>query len=110
MATVTTTRLVKKLDMEKTYKNAITAISPEKAAVPIHFDTDSKALAVCASTAGLESPATARLVRIKDTKSLEVMQISSAYADQIEDDPKLERLTPWMPMVFDRDGNLMPIE
>ena len=110
LADVTTTRLVEKLDMEKTYKNAITAISPEKAAVPIHFETDRKALVVCASTAGLENPASARLVRIKDTKSLEVMQVSSAFAKQIEDDPKLERLTPWMPMAFDSNGNLMPLK
>jgi hypothetical protein len=110
LADVTTARLVKKLDMEKTYKNAITAISPEKAAVPIHFDTDSKALVVCAGTAGLESPATARLVRIKDTKSLEVMQVSSAFAKEIEGDSRLEQLTPWVPMAFDIDGNLMPMK
>jgi hypothetical protein len=110
LADVTTKRLVDRLDLEKTYKNAITAISPEKAAVPIHFDTDRKALEVCAGTAGLESPATARLVRIKDTKSLELMQVSSAFARWIEDDPKLERLTPWAPMAFDENGNLNPME
>jgi hypothetical protein len=57
----------------------------------------------------LESPAAARLVRIKDTKSLELMQVSSAFARWIEDDPKLERLTPWAPMAFDENGNLTPM-
>ena len=106
LADVTTTRLVNALDMKKTLKNAITAISPEKAAIPIHFDTDREALNVCASTAGLADAASARLVRIKDTKSLGLLQVSSALSQEIESNPKLERLTPWKKMDFDENGNL----
>lgn len=106
LADVTTTRLVNTLDMEKTLKNAITAISPEKAAIPIHFDTDREALHVCARTAGLEDAASARLVRVKDTKSLEMLQVSSALVQEIDSNPKLERLTPWRAIAFDHMGNL----
>ena len=106
LADVTTRRLVEALDMQKTYMNAITAISPEKAAVPLNVDTDQEAITVCASTAGLSDPAAARLVRIKDTKYLEKFQVSKSLSAEVEANPDLEFLTPWRPMAFTRDGNL----
>jgi len=108
LADVTTRRLVAAMDREKTYRNAITAISPEKAAIPVHFDTDREAIDVCAQTAGLQSPQESRLVRIFDTKHLEVLQVSDALQVEVESEPNLERLTPWEPLAFDTDGNLPP--
>jgi hypothetical protein len=108
LADVTTRRLVEAIDRRKTYQNAITAISPEKAAVPIYFDTDREALDVCARTSGLESLSQTRLVRIADTKNLEVLQVSRTLAAEITADAGLEQLTPWRPMSFDEAGNLLP--
>jgi hypothetical protein len=106
LADVTTRRLVEAVDRLKTYKNSVTAISPEKAAIPIYFETDREALAVCAATAGLEQPADARLVRIKNTKSLEVLEVSRALEKKIAANPNLEQVTPWRTMEFDEQGNL----
>ena len=50
----------------------------------------------------------ARLVRIHSTKHLEVMQVSAAFAADVETNPKLERLSPWQPMEFDAKGDLQP--
>ena len=110
LADATTRRLAEAVDQEKTYKNAITAISPEKAAIPICFDTDREAVAVCIRTAGVADPQQTRLVRIHSTKRLEVMQVSAAFAPEIESNPKLKRLRPWQPMGFDGHGNLLPLE
>ena len=107
LADFTTKRLVDALDMEKTYINAATAISPEKAAIPMHFDTDRKALEVCAATIGLDSMAKARMVRIKDTGRLELLQVSEALKREILSNPNLKPITPWRPMQFDDHGNLM---
>lgn len=109
LADVTTKRLVEALDMEKTYANALTAISPEKAAIPIHFDTDRQALDACVLTAGLESVAEARIVRIKDTASLELLQVSAALEPEALSNPDLEQLSPWQPIAFDDQGNLRPL-
>ncbi len=107
LADITTKRLVDSLDIQKTYINALTAISPEKAAIPIYFDTDRKSLDVCARTIGLDSMAKARIVRIKDTASLELLQISKALKLEVLSNPDLELITPWQPFEFDEDDNLM---
>ena len=107
LADVTTRRLVDAVDRQKTYKNAVTAISPEKAAIPIYFETDREALAVCAATAGLESLAAARLVRIQNTKSLELLEVSRALETEIAANPNLEQVTSWREMRFDGKGNLV---
>ncbi len=106
LADVTTKRLVEALDIEKTYVNALAAISPEKAAIPIHFDTDRESLDVCAKTLGFESTAKARVVRIKDTATLDLLQISKALEPEVLSNPDLEQITPWEPFRFDENGNL----
>jgi len=106
LADVTTGRLVQALDRQKTYRNSITAISPEKAAIPAYFDTDREAIEVCAHTAGLETPEEARLVRILDTKHLELLQVAESLIVEVESEPNLERISPWQPLEFDAKGNL----
>jgi hypothetical protein len=109
LADVTTRRLVEHLDLKKTYMNAVTAISPEKAAIPIHVDTDREAIDICARTSGLVDPSLARLVRITDTKYLEKVQVSRALKVEVEDNPNLALISPWRPMAFDTEGNLLPM-
>ena len=106
LADVTTRRLVESLDLQKTYANTLTAISPEKAAIPIYLDSDRQALDACIQTTGLDSTLDARMVRIKDTASLEFLQVSAALGTEVSANPKLEQLTPWGPIEFDGKGNL----
>lgn len=108
LADITTTRLVNSLDREKTVANAVAAISPEKAAVPIHFDTDREALDVCLQTIGRPPVDTLRIVRIKNTASLHLLQVSESLGPWIDTNPDLERLTGWESLEFDRNGNLTP--
>jgi hypothetical protein len=106
LADVTTRRLVEALDMQKTYANVLTAISPEKAAIPVYFDTDRQALNACAHTAGLQSLSEARMVRIKDTASLQLLQVSAALGPELTSNSDLEQITSWGPIEFDSSGNL----
>jgi len=62
---LTTRRLVDKIDYQATYMNAITSISIEKAAVPMYFDTDQRAIEVALGSIGLTPPEESRIVRIK---------------------------------------------
>ncbi len=107
LADVTTKRLVNGLDIEKTYKNALTAISPEKAAIPIHFATDREAVDACVKTIGHISQGLGpRIVRIKNTASLEFIQVSRVFEQEIIANRNLELVSPWETMRFDGEGNL----
>ncbi len=110
LADVTTSRLVNKMDMEKTRINAITAISPEKAAIPVHFDSDMECLRVCAATAGISQLALARVVRIMDTKNLQYFQASRAFEREILSDIKLEITSAWSPLKFDNQNNIKQLQ
>jgi len=106
LADFTTSRLVSAMDREKTYANALAAISPEKAAVPPWFDTDREALLACARTCGCDAFENARIVRICDTSHLETLWVSKALEPDIAHLAGVERLTDWAPMAFDKSGNL----
>ncbi len=106
LADFTTDRLVNRLDRRKTFVNAITAISPEKAAIPIHFPTDRESLSACAKTTGVQSVKELRMIRITHTADLEFMSASRALEKEILSNPHLIRKSPWAPMAFDANGNL----
>jgi hypothetical protein len=106
LADVTTQRLVDALDLEKTYTNALAAISPEKAAIPMHFQTDRECLEVCLNTIGMVKPDSARIIRIKNTLMLEKLMVSRALERGVTSNPELQILGPWAPMGLDDRGNL----
>ena len=106
LADFTTTRLVKAMDKKKTFINSITAISPEKAAIPLHFDSDRETLEASLATTGLEDWTQARLVRIRNTASLEFMQVSFALEHEIRAQKALQQISDFTPMAFDSQGNL----
>lgn len=105
-ADFTTSRLVEKMDKHKTWMNSITAISPEKGSIPIHFETDKMALSACFQTIGDIPPEQAKIVRILDTLSLQHIQVSRAYEEKISADSTFKRKGDWQPLTFDNQGNL----
>ena len=107
LAEFTTTRLVEKMDKHKTWMNVITGISPEKGAIPIHFDTDREVLQACFDTIGDTPPADAMVVHIKDTLAVHHIFVSQAYADQIAADDQLKLLSEWKEMALDSEGNMV---
>jgi hypothetical protein len=106
LADVTTKRLVEALDLKKTYANAITAISPEKAAIPLYFESDLPAVEACIGTCGIKPNQQARIIRIKNTADLEYFQVSKALENDVNRNGKLSFVTPWEKMHFDESGNL----
>lgn len=106
LADVTTRRLVDKIDFNATYHNALTAISLEKAAIPMHFKTDREAVDACLGSIGLTPASRSRIVRIKNTLALESVEVSEAYSDRFGQRPDMEVVAGPYPMVFDDEGNL----
>ena len=109
LADLTTKRLVDKINYQAMYMNAITGISLEKAAVPMHFETDREAIRVGLGCAGLTPPEKSKLVRIKNTLVVDEVEVSEVYGEELKKRPDLEVLEGPKPMAFDRQGNLLPL-
>ena len=108
-ADVTTKRLVDKIDRLSTYMNCITGISLEKAAIPMHFETDRECIQVALGSVGLTPPERSRVVRINNTLQLDEVEVSEVYQEEITNRSDLEILESPRPMSFDVEGNLIPL-
>ncbi|MCD6585801.1 MAG: DUF2088 domain-containing protein [Desulfobacteraceae bacterium] len=106
LADFTTRRLVERIDMEKTYMNAVTAISPEKAAIPMHFETDRMCLDACARTTGVANFNDLRVVRIKHTASLKYLQVSRSLEKEVLENPNMSLVSSWEQFLFNESGDL----
>lgn len=76
MADVVNSRLLSKLDREKTVRNALTALTPQSAKIPIAMDTDREAIEAMLASLPIEDVRTAKVVRIANTLELGEMAIS----------------------------------
>ena len=106
MADFTTARLVRAMDERATFINALTAMTPQSAKVPVHFDTDREALDLALDSLALSDRGDARIVRIADTLSLTEMEISESLAAEVRRHSHLAALDEPHEIVFDADGNL----
>ena len=108
IAEYTHTRVVKKMDFEITYVNCMTGFHPSAAAIPIHFDTDSKVLDCALETVGYVEPEHARVIRIRNTLDLKEVLVSEAYEGEVEGRNDLSIIEPAHDMEFDENGDLLP--
>jgi hypothetical protein len=106
LADVTTTRLVRALDHRVTYINALTALTPNSAKIPIYFDTDREAIARTIASLALPDSNAARVVRIADTLSLADLQVSEPLAEEVRSRSDLTVVSEPADMQFGDDGNL----
>jgi hypothetical protein len=107
LADFTTTRVVEKMDRKKTYINCLTAVSPEKGAIPLYFDTDREALEACFTSIGDRASQSVRLVHIKNTLHLSRLSVSRAFEAEITANDNLRRLNEWETMALDTQGNII---
>jgi hypothetical protein len=102
-------RLFRKIDFEKTYLNARTALSPAGGRLPIHLPSDREALDLTLGHLGSPEPAEQRIVWIRNTLSLDRIAISTALAREATT-LKRWRLLEWVHSAdFDPAGNLKPL-
>lgn len=107
MADVTTTRVVQAIDRRSTYINALTAMGPQCAKIPIHFDTDFEALDLTLGSLALGNTSEARMVRIADTLSLVDLEVSESLGPEVDAHSGLTRLSEARELQFDDGGNLV---
>jgi len=75
-------RFFRKIDFEKTYLNALTALSPRGGRLPIHLPTDRQAFDLTLGHLGSPEPAEQRIVWIRNTLSLDRIALSAPLARQ----------------------------
>lgn len=102
-------RLADKIDPLPTQINCITAMTPEKARVPIALDTDREAVTTALTTVGPVEPWEARVIRIKNTLEMEELQVSEALLDELKGRSDITIMGTPEEMLFDTDGNLPPV-
>jgi len=108
-ADLTTTRLVNAMDKRTTYINALTALHPESAKVPIHFDTDRECVEQALASLGMSDTRLAKIIRIADTLSLANLEVSEAYAGALQVRSDMEAQGESWDLQFDSTGNLLPL-
>lgn len=112
-ADVITARLRDKIDFAQTYPNAITSTTLSFVRVPMTVDSDREAIGVCLKTCVGTDKARPRVVRIRDTASMDRIMISEAMIPEAEriikesdGKPPLEIIGEAAPFAFDENGNL----
>ncbi len=100
-------RVLKRLDLQKTYINALTGTGPEKARVPVHLPSDRAAIKWALATIGPVPPAEARVLWIKNTLELERFMLSTALGAEAPEELELGQP---QPLPFDSQGNLPRLE
>jgi hypothetical protein len=108
LADFVTKRLANKVDMDATYVNAIIGGCPEQAKIPITLRNDREAIDVAIGSIERIPFQELRIMRIKNTKHLEEVDISQAYKKELSQRNELQITAETGPLPFDKEGNLEP--
>jgi hypothetical protein len=108
LADFTSTRLVRAMNYRATVINCLTAGYPEGAFLPVQFDSDREVLDAALAIIGSREPEQARVLRIRNTLTLDELDVSEACLAE----PAQTAFTPAgspRAMRFDAAGNLAPL-
>ncbi|TBL71626.1 DUF2088 domain-containing protein [Paenibacillus thalictri] len=108
LADLTTVRLTSKIDRRITNENVITSSFLQRASVPITLDNDREALSAALRANWNVAEERARVIRIFSTLHLEHMYVSEVVYEEIRSLPGISAEGEWVPLSFDREGNLPP--
>lgn len=103
---LTTIRAYRKFDFEQTYPNALTSTVPMSVKIPMVLRNDRQAIQAAVKMSNVADRDAVRLVRIKNTVSLEEIAISENLIPYAEAHPNLEVLGEPRELPFNEEGNL----
>lgn len=108
LADFTTERLVRKLDRNSIYLNALTSTFVQRAMVPMTLPCDRDAVEAALRSLGTVTPAEARIIRIYNTLHLSEMLVSENIYEEVSVSKSIHSLGPTEEMVFTPEGDLLP--
>ena len=103
-ADITTRRCLNSVDFETTWINVFTATMLNGGKIPVYMENDRDALLAAIRTCNGIDFNKARVVRIKDTLSMEYIEVSQSYYDEIKACSEIEILSEPEDMRFDSQG------
>jgi hypothetical protein len=109
LADFTTTRLVGAMDYRATVINCLTAGYPEGAFLPVHFPTDREAVDAALAIIGRRAPHEARVLRIRNTRALEELEVSEPCLGGPHPRTELTPVGAAAPLRFGPGGDLVPV-
>ena len=109
MADFTTGRLVKTLNLQYTYMNALTSLGLQPAKIPIYFDNDREAIQAALASLAEPDAEKLRVVRIADTLNVERLQVSEACLRGMNGHAAGTSVGKAREMEFDGAANLLPL-
>lgn len=106
LADFTTRRVFDKFSFENTYPNALTTTVPLSVKIPMVLGSDSLAIRAAIRTSNVVDKEKVRLVRIKDTNSLDRIEVSEGMLAEVRQSAYMQiEGEPYAP-AFDEHGNL----
>ena len=106
LADITTRRCLNSVDWESTWVNLTTNTMIDGGKIPMYQNNDYEAIRVAIRTCTRIDYKKARVVRIKDTLSLDEFEISESMLDMISDNEKIEIIGEPYQWNFDDEGYL----
>ena len=103
---VTTQRVFDKLSFAETYPNALTSTATTAVKIPMVMADDRRAIQAAIRTSTIPDPAAVRLAWIRDTLSLDRLQVSANLAAAVAARPEASVTGPPQPLPFTADGRL----
>ncbi len=99
-------RAIDKMNADMTRINVQTGGYPAEAMLPLDYRTDREMLDVMLPQIGLAAPPDARLLWIRNTKSIAELECSAVYREQAHERDDLEVISELRDLPFDNNGNL----
>ena len=109
-ADITTRRCLNDADWESTWVNLTTSLMIHSAKIPLYQNNDYEALRLVLKTCPRLDYPNARIARIRNTLSLDELEVSEALAEELKSNPQVEILSEPYELVFDDEGFLEDFE
>ena len=106
IADFTTKRAFDKFSFENTYPNSLTSTVPMSVKIPMVLKNDKQSIQACIKTCNRLDKKNVTLVRIKNTVSLDVIEMSENLIPYAEAHKHLEVIGAPYPLLFNDQGNL----
>ena len=110
LADVITRKLYDAIDYPSTYGNVITSAYLDGALIPIAMPTDQKAVQLAIKTLVRVKQGQARIVRIRDTLSIDKISVSEPMLTEVKQHPDMSIIGEPAPFDFAPDGTLRPMQ
>ena len=105
-ADITTRRCLNDVDWGSTWTNLITSTEIQGCKIPMYTNNDLDAIRLAIACCGNISPDEIKIARIKNTLSLNEIEVSEGLYNLLKGNPEVQPVSEYYSFEFDKEGNL----